>query len=90
MDRLKTIETDLVEAYGRGLDADTPALAPILDRHREWIGYMWNRPCPPGAYANLADMYLEHPDFLSRFNGMADGFASWLGAAMKTYAARPG
>lgn len=87
MDRLKTIESDLIEAFRRGLASDAAALAPVLERHREWVGYMWNTPCPPGAYANLADMYLEHPDFIARFNSMADGFAPWLGAAMKAHVA---
>ncbi|MBW8882405.1 MAG: TipAS antibiotic-recognition domain-containing protein [Asticcacaulis sp.] len=86
MDRLKVIESDLVEAYRRGLAVDAEALAPVLERHREWVGYMWNRPCPPGAYANLAEMYIGHPDFVARFDGMAEGFAAWLAAAMKHHA----
>jgi DNA-binding transcriptional MerR regulator len=87
MDRLKAIEGDLVDAYRRGMPADSRALKPVLDRHREWVAYMWNKDCPPGAYVILADMYLGHPDFLARFNALADGFADWLPQAMKAYAA---
>ncbi len=87
MDRLKIIETDLVEACRQGVNVEATALTPVLERHREWVGYMWNRECPPGAYANLADMYVGHPDFQARFNGMAEGFAAWLAGAMKHYAA---
>jgi len=85
MDRLKVIDGDLVDAYRRGMPADSPALKPVLDRHREWVAYMWNHDCPPGAYAHLADMYLGHPDFVARFNALADGFAEWLPKAMKAY-----
>lgn len=90
MDRLKVIEGDLVEAFRRGLAVDSTALTPVLDRHREWVGYMWNQDCPPGAYGHLADTYREHPDFVARFDALAAGFAQWLPAAMKAYAARIG
>ena len=86
MDRLKVLETELVDAFRRGLPADSAILKPLLERHREWVGYMWNQDCPPGAYANLADMYLGHPDFVARFDALAPGFAAWLPAAMKAYA----
>ncbi len=90
MDRLKTIEGDLAEAFRRGLNVTAKAVAPILERHREWVGYMWNRPCPPGAYAILADTYIGHPDFVARFDSMAQGFATWLAAAMKVHAGKLG
>jgi hypothetical protein len=50
---------------------------------------MWGRACPPQAYAGLADLYLEHPDFRATFEARAGaGFLDWLVTAMKTYAAR--
>lgn len=88
MDRLKVLEGDLVEAFRRGLPADSAILKPLLDRHREWVGYMWNQDCPPGAYGHLADTYLGHPDFVARFDALAAGFAQWLPEAMKAYARR--
>ena len=86
MDRLKGLEGDLVESFRRGVPADSALLKPLLDRHREWVAYMWNHDCPPGAYANLADMYLGHPDFVARFEALAEGFSAWLPKAMKAYA----
>ncbi len=86
MDRLKVIEGDLVDAFRRGVAADSAALKPVLDRHRQWVGYMWNQDCPPGAYGNLADMYRDHPDFVARFDAIAPGFANWLSEAMRAYA----
>jgi hypothetical protein len=49
---------------------------------------MWNRTCSPEAYAGLADLYLEHPDFRANFEKQGEGFTDWLAAAMKAYAGR--
>ena len=50
---------------------------------------MWNKACPPEAYSGLADLYLTHPDFRTKFDGDGgEGFTEWLTAAMKAYAAR--
>jgi len=85
MRRLADIEGELTKAFTDGLDQDSPALSPLLERHREWVSYMWGRPCVPAAYGTLADVYLGHPDFIARFDSMAPGFAAWLGAAMKAH-----
>lgn len=88
MDRLKAIEGDLVEAFQRGQEADSDAIEPVLTAHRDWVAHMWNRPCPPGAYVILSDMYAGHPDFVARFDSLAPGFCAWLVAAMKAHAER--
>lgn len=90
MDRLKVIETDLVDAFQRGLSADSETIEPLLVAHRAWVAHMWNSPCPPGAYVILADMYAGHPDFIARFDSLASGFCNWLVAAMKAHAERAG
>jgi DNA-binding transcriptional MerR regulator len=87
MERLASIEADLVDAFQRGTSAKAETLASVFDRHREWVAYMWNRECPRDAYEGLADLYAGHPDFVSRFEDMAAGFSAWLTAAMKAYAA---
>lgn len=83
---LEGIETDLVEAYRRGVAPGAKALAPVLKRHNEWVAYMWGRPCPPQAYAGLALMYSDNPEFVARFDGMAAGFSLYLSNAIKAYA----
>jgi DNA-binding transcriptional MerR regulator len=88
MGELQSIEGDLAARYASGIDPEDAALAEVLDRHRAWVGRMWNRDCPPKAYAGLADLYLDHPDFVARFEAIAPGFAPWLSAAMKAHAAR--
>jgi len=49
---------------------------------------MWDRPCPPEAYAGLADLYLSHPDFRARYESLGTGFCDYLTTAMKAYAKR--
>jgi MerR family transcriptional regulator, thiopeptide resistance regulator len=78
----------LAEAFKAGAAPDEPANDPLLARHLAWIAGMWNRTCPPEAYAGLADLYLEHPDFRANFEKQGEGFTDWLVAAMKAYAER--
>lgn len=85
---LEEIETGLAAEMKKGTAADASAIEPLLERHRKWIGAMWNRPCPPDAYIGLADLYLSHPDFRARYETIAAGFTDWLTAAMKAHAAR--
>lgn len=87
---LEEIESGLAAEMKKGTKAESASLDPLLQRHSAWVGSMWNRPCPPDAYAGLADLYLSHPDFRTRFETIADGFTDWLAAAMKAYAARQG
>lgn len=88
LEQLAAIEQDLAECCRRNVAIDSPALAPVLERHREWVSYMWDRPCPPDAYAGLADLYLSHPDFRARYEQLQTGFCDYLAAAMKSHAAR--
>jgi DNA-binding transcriptional MerR regulator len=88
MDELRDIETALAEAMKRGLD---PAAAPVdrvIARHRAWVAAAWAKPCPPEAYSGLADLYLSHPDFETRYETIAPGFTTFLTAAMKAHAAK--
>ena len=47
---------------------------------------MWNRHCPPTAYAGLAALYQAHPDVRARYETLQAGFAQYLVAAMRRYA----
>jgi DNA-binding transcriptional MerR regulator len=78
----------LARAFESGAAPEDPANDPLLARHHGWIAKMWDRACPPQAYAGLADMYREHPDFRSHFDQYGEGFLDWLATAMKHYAAR--
>lgn len=78
----------LADAFKAGAAPDDPANDPLLARHHAWIAAMWDKACPAEAYAGLADLYLEHPDFRANFDQNGAGFTDWLTAAMKAYAAR--
>jgi DNA-binding transcriptional MerR regulator len=79
----------LAEVFRAGAAPDDPANDPLLARHHAWIAAMWDKTCQPNAYAGLANLYLEHPDFRAKFDEDAGaGFTDWLSTAMKAYAAR--
>ncbi len=40
---------------------------PFIERHREFVSSMWNRPAPVDACAGLADADPAHPDFIARY-----------------------
>lgn len=90
MDQLKDIEAALVEGMKRGIDPASDVVDGLIRRHRAWVASAWDKPCPPAAYSGLADLYLSHPDFVTRYETLAPGFAAWLTTAMKTHAARAG
>ena len=88
VDTLKDIETGLVEGMKRGIDTAAEPVDRMIARHRAWVAVAWDKPCPPDAYAGLADMYLSHPDFVARYEALGPGFAVWLTDAMKAHAIR--
>jgi len=90
MAELKTIEEGLAQAMRDGVGADDAQLDALLERHRAWVGKMWDKPCAAPAYAGLADMYLSHPDFVARYESVAPGFSQFLPKAMKAWAGRQG
>lgn len=85
---LHDMEQGLAEGLRRGVPMGSPSLDPLLKRHRAWVSQMWDKPCPPKAYAGLADLYLSHPDFIARYEAIEPGFAEYLSGSMKVYARR--
>jgi DNA-binding transcriptional MerR regulator len=83
MQLLAELESALADHCRRMTAVDGAALQPLLARHREWVAGMWGKPCSPGAYAGLADLYESHPDFRARYDQLAPGFADYLPAAMR-------
>ena len=79
----------LAQAFKSGAAPDDLANVPLLERHHAWVAAMWDTAGPHEAYAGLADLYLSHPDFRTKFDGDGgEGFTKWLTGAMKAYAAR--
>ncbi len=88
MDELIEVESAWAGAMRNGVPAESPSLDPLLKRHRAWVAAMWDRPCPPEAYAGLADLHLSHPDFVKRHETIAPGFSNYHAVSMKSYASR--
>lgn len=88
MGELEEIEAALAAEQRAGVAADAPSLAPLVERHRRWVAFMWGRDCPPAAHAGLAELYLQHPDFVTRYESRQPGFARFLAEAMRANAAR--
>lgn len=82
---LARLETALAGHCRNGTPAADAALTPLLAEHREWVAGMWGKPCSPGAYAGLADLYESHPDFRARYELLAPGLADYLPTAMRAY-----
>ncbi len=83
-DKLKKIEADLVASYDAGCDPTKVDLT----AHQGWVAEMWGYPCTAEAYAKLAELYLAHPDFVARYETLAEGFSQWLTTAMVAWADR--
>ena len=82
------VSAPLAAAFANRVEPEDPANDALLARHHAWIAKMWDRACPPEAYAGLADLYLAHPDFRTQFDKNGEGFLDWMTTAMKAYAAR--
>jgi len=87
-EQLRDLETAWAEAMRNGVPPSSAALDPLLARFRDWVELMWNKPCPPDAFAGLADLHLSHPDFVARYETLAPGFSDYHAEAMKAYAGR--
>jgi MerR family transcriptional regulator, thiopeptide resistance regulator len=83
---LSDVEEALAGALRNGVDPASDAVDLLIARHRVWVAAMWGRSCSPKAYSGLADLYLEHPDFVARYEHIEKGFTEYLTSAMKLHA----
>ncbi len=89
MAELEQVESGLAEAMRSGVAADSLKLGPLLERHRRWVQLSWgDKPVTAAVYSGLADLYVSHPDFVSRYDRIAPGFAAYLHDAMQAQSAR--
>ncbi len=85
---LSALESALAALCREQVSPADARLVPLLRRHCDWVASMWGKPCPPAAYAGLAELYETHPDFRSRYEALAPGFADFLPRAMRSWAAQ--
>ena len=88
MAEIETIERDLGQALANGVPADSEGVRAVLRRHHAWVGRSWKSPPTAEAYAGLADLYLEHPDFRARYEAVRPGLSEYLAEAMRRFAER--
>jgi DNA-binding transcriptional MerR regulator len=86
--KLPAIEAAIAALCREGALPDDARLSALLQQHCDWVGSMWGKPCPPSSYAGLAELYELHPDFRSRYEALAPGFADFLPRAMRSWAAQ--
>lgn len=85
MDELAEIELALAHLLRDGVPAEDARVAPLVGRHRAWVGRMWGRECTPEAHAGLGEMYAAHPDFRQRYESIAPGLSDYLNAAIRAH-----
>jgi DNA-binding transcriptional MerR regulator len=83
---LAEVEQALAGALRNGVDPASAGVDLLIGRHRAWVAAMWGRPCPVASYAGLADLYLAHPDFVTRYESIEKGLTEYLTSAMKHHA----
>ncbi len=89
MAELKEVEQGLAAKMQAGVAPDSPELAPLLARHRQWVQLGWgDKQVTAQAYRGLAEIYISHPDFIHRYENIASGFHMFLHRAMVAEAAR--
>ncbi|ENZ80732.1 MULTISPECIES: MerR family transcriptional regulator [Caulobacter] len=82
------IEHDMARALSQGLPVDSDPVTAIMRRHWAWIAKSWNREPTPDAFAGLAHLYQDNPEFTARYEAIAPGLTEYLAEAMRAFAER--
>lgn len=88
MAQLHQIEGDLVLMMRASKEPDEHEVIDLIALHHKWVGQWWDKHPDAHSYAGLADMYQYMPDFVARYERLAEGFTDFLVAAMKIFAAK--
>jgi MerR family transcriptional regulator, thiopeptide resistance regulator len=86
--RIQTGLADRDRAYAALFDAgvapDDPRAQQVTAEHYRWVCEFWT---PDAAeFAGLGDLYVDHPDFRSRYDAVRPGLAEYVRDAMGVYA----
>lgn len=82
------VEAGVANALADGLPADSDAVRALIRRHHAWVALSWSRPPERAAYIGLGRLYLDHPDFRARYDGLRPGLTEYLAEAMRQFAER--
>jgi DNA-binding transcriptional MerR regulator len=89
---LERIERALGVALAEGRAARSEAVQDLIGAHFAWVRRAWGRETGERegllkAYAGLAGLYEEHPDFRARYEAVAPGLTEYLAEGMRAFAA---
>jgi DNA-binding transcriptional MerR regulator len=82
------IEAALVDALTSGAPADSARVQGLMGRHHAWVGAWWGVAPSRAAFAGLGRVYVEDPEFRTRYEGVAPGLPDYLAEAMRIFAER--
>lgn len=80
------IETRMATSMTDGAPVESEHVQALMRRLHIWVASSWAAPPNRVAFANLADLYDQNPDFRARYEAKAEGLTDYLGAAMKHFA----
>jgi len=83
---VEAIEAEMAQALAAGLPADSQAVGAIVARLHAWVARSWETPPDANAFAGLAQLYSDNPDFRARYEGRAVGLTEYLSEAMRVFA----
>ena len=83
---VEAIEAEMAQALAAGLPADSQAVGAIVARLHAWVARSWKTPPDANAFAGLAQLYSDNPDFRARYQGRAVGLTEYLSEAMRVFA----
>jgi hypothetical protein len=86
MAEARAIEQAMGQALADGLPADSGTVRALRRRHRAWFEAGWNGKPSAEAFKGLAGLYLEHPDFGTRYEAVRPGLTEYLAEAMRSFA----
>ncbi|MFL1696133.1 MerR family transcriptional regulator [Weissella kandleri] len=85
----KELEEEILNLLAAAVATKDPSsdlAVQLVELHRRWLGFTWKN-IPDQAYAGLADMYADSPDFTAYYDQKVAGGGSFLSAAMHTWLA---
>jgi DNA-binding transcriptional MerR regulator len=85
---VEAIEAEMAQALAAGLPADSEAVGKVVARLHAWVARSWKSPPNGPAFAGLAQLYLDNPDFRARYEARAEGLTEYLAEAMRAFAAQ--
>ena len=78
---LAEIVADFAELMEAGARSDDEKAAELAERSRLLLDTVF--PCSPHTHVRIAEMYETDPRFLGRFEGRAEGLASFIADAIR-------